>query len=128
MKIVGHGIDVVDIEKIIRLVEDAESDFLIRCFTRAEREDVQNHSDRSQYLAGRFAAKEAVAKAIATGFDGSVSPVEIEILNQRSGLPSVTLYGAAAEVAERLGISLWRISISHADTVAVASAIALGND
>lgn len=125
MDTIGHGIDVVDIERFSRLIDDSENDFVTRCFTSVERADVQNLSDSRQRLAGRFAAKEAVAKALGTGFDGRVAPLEIEIVNQPTGEPLVKLYGETAEVAAGLGVTLWRVSISHSHTIAVASVIAL---
>ena len=126
MKIIGHGIDLIDLDKFAGLIDDPETDFVTRCFADAELTDAGDGPDRIRRLAGRFAAKEAIAKALGTGFDGNVAPQEIEIRNRPSGGPEVVLHGAAADVAANLGISSWQLSISHADTAAVASAIALG--
>lgn len=126
MKIIGHGIDLIDLDKFAGLIDDPETDFVTRCFTDAELTDAGDGPDRIRRLAGRFAAKEAIAKALGTGFDGKVAPHEIEIRNRPSGRPEVVLHSAAADVATNLGISSWQLSISHADTAAVASAIALG--
>ncbi len=125
MNIIGHGIDLIDLDRFGRLVEQPDSDFVSRCFTDAERKDAESGPDRVQRLAGRFAAKEAVAKVLGTGFDGDVAPHEIEIRNRASGGPEVVLHGAAADVAAKFGITDWLLSISHADAAAVASAIAL---
>lgn len=126
LNIIGHGIDLIELDNFARLVDEPESDFVVRCFTEAERAAAEDGPDRARRLAGRFAAKEAIAKALGTGFDGNVAPQEIEIRNLPSGRPEVVLHGAAADVAANLGISSWQLSISHADTAAVASAIALG--
>ena len=126
MNIIGHGIDLIDLDKFGRLVDEPETDFLTRCFTTAERAYAEDGPNRIRRLAGRFAAKEAVAKALGTGFDGNVAPQDIEIKNQLSGPPEVVLHGAAADVAVNLGVMSWQLSISHADAVAMASVIALG--
>jgi holo-[acyl-carrier protein] synthase len=127
MEILGHGIDVVDLERFMRLLNEESGDFLSRCFTQAERDRSMDGraSNRLESLAGKFAAKEAVAKALGSGFEGSISPQQIEIVNEATGAPRVILYGAAAELAAGLGISTWQLSISHAGPVAVASALAL---
>jgi holo-[acyl-carrier protein] synthase len=78
-----------------------------------------------QYLAGRFAAKEAIAKALGTGFNGEVAPQEIEIRSRSSGAPKIILSGEASQTAVNLGITDWKLSISHTDSAVIASAIAL---
>jgi holo-[acyl-carrier protein] synthase len=125
---IGHGIDVIDIEAFSRLLDDPDSDFIVRCFTESERSSAENSVDRTPHFAGKFAAKEAVAKALGTGFDGNVAPSDIEILNREKGEPTVILHGGAAAVAEQLHISKWHVSISHSPMVAIASVIALGAD
>ena len=127
MILIGQGIDLIDLDKFARLVDDSESDFVERCFTVEERENAEGDPNRMQKLAGRFAAKEAVAKALGTGFNGRVTPMDIEIVSRPSGEPTVLLHGATEGVAGNLGITCWRLSISHSDTAAVASAIALGS-
>jgi holo-[acyl-carrier protein] synthase len=124
MDIVGHGIDVVDIETISGLLAD-EDDFLNRCYTDKEKSSVVGSVNSVQRLAGKFAAKEAVAKALGTGFDGAVSPSEIEVMNTTNGRPMVILRGESATIAAQLNISRWLVSISHSETSAFASAIAL---
>ena len=77
-------------------------------------------------LAGRFAAKEAVMKALGTGWREGVTFPGIEILQQPSGRPYVVLHGGAAEKAAELGITAWHLSITHTEDLAIASAIAEG--
>jgi holo-[acyl-carrier protein] synthase len=127
MDIVGHGIDVTDIQSFGRLISDREGDFVVRCFTESERLSVNDTVNSTQHLAGKFAAKEAIAKALGTGFDGTVAPSDIEVLNTAKGEPTINLRGGAAEVAAQLHISRWCVSISHSETVAFASAIALAS-
>lgn len=126
MIILGHGVDVVELESFAQLVNAADGDFLIRCFTAAERQSVQGSVDYIQSLAGKFAAKEAVAKALGTGFDSEVAPIEIEILVGGNGQPYVCLHSEAAECARIQGVSNWTVSISHSRSVAIASVIAIG--
>lgn len=128
METIGHGIDVIDIGAFGRLLEVRESDFIMRCFTENERLSVGESVNSTEHLAGKFAAKEAVAKALGTGFDGRVAPSDIEVMSTDGGQPSVKLRGGAAEVAAQLHISKWCVSISHSPTVVIASAIALSGD
>ena len=128
MDIIGHGIDVTDIDTLDRLISDRDGDFLIRCFTESEIRSAGSLTNSTEHYAGKFAAKEAVAKALGTGFDGSVAPSDIEVMNSERGKPTITLHGEAAKVAAQLHISKWYITISHSRTVAIASAIALRSE
>jgi len=128
MRIIGHGIDLVSLEKLAQLIENVETDFVERCFTDDERFEIQSGADSMHRFAGVFAAKEAIAKALGTGFDGEISPHEIMIKHLPSGAPEVVLYGTAKQLAMKLGITEWMLSISHEDTMAVSSAIATGPD
>jgi holo-[acyl-carrier protein] synthase len=123
--IVGHGIDLVEIARIQKLLDFGGDDFLFGAFTRAERDLSREESNVVQFLAGRLAAKEAVAKALGTGFSGSVSWQHVTILRRSGGMPTVALAKAALAEANRLGVDGWFLSISHSDTSAIASAIAL---
>lgn len=97
--------------------------FLGRFFTPAERAEC---SDKPHRLAARIAVKEAVGKALGTGI-GDISWKEIEITSDPRGRPVLTLHGAAAALAESLGLSEWDVSITHTDTVATAVVVALGH-
>jgi holo-[acyl-carrier protein] synthase len=123
--IVGHGVDVVDIGRIQKFLSVDADDFLHGTFTRAERETESQEHDRAEFLAGRLAAKEAVVKALGTGFTGDISWQQVEIVRKESGQPTVQLSGAARAAAETLGANRWLVSISHTETVAFASAIAI---
>lgn len=124
--IIGHGIDATDIERIRRLLATMEEDFLLGTFTQTERSIESGEHERAQYYAGRLAAKEAVAKALGTGFAGDISWQQVEIYRRDDGRPEVRLRGAALSEAKRLGIVRWHVSISHTEAVAFASAIAEG--
>lgn len=131
MRIVGHGIDIVETARIARLLEEHGERFLSRCFTEAERAyalggDEGGKRRQVEHLAGRFAAKEAIFKVLGTGWSGGVAWHEAEVVRQPGGAPTVALHGRTAEVAADLGIVQWLISISHIETHATASAIGVG--
>ena len=125
MKILGHGIDIVSIEDLQRWVEHPRDPFIQRCFVRAELDEIGEGMDRLERLAGKFAAKEAVLKAIGTGFGANVAFTDVEILRAPGAAPEVRLSRQAANAATALGITDWKLSISHTAGMAIASAIAL---
>lgn len=126
MNIIGHGIDIVEIQDIKKLIERSGEHFETRFFTETEWSAVGSDANRIEYLAGRFAAKEAVLKAIGTGWSQGISWTDIEIQRLPIGKPSVVLYSRCQEIAVELGITMWLLSISHTSSYAVASAIAVG--
>jgi holo-[acyl-carrier protein] synthase len=127
MRIIGHGIDIVAIHRIAGLLNRGVEDFLEATFTPNEREEVESPETTTAFFAGRFAAKEAVVKALGTGFFGDIAWTDVEILRHPTGAPQVHLSGGALAVAQSLGVTRWLISISHDESYAVASALALGN-
>ena len=122
--IVGHGIDIASIPRIERSLERFAERFLQRCFTRREQDYAQGRRRPATHLAGRFAAKEAVLKALGTGWRSGIAWTDIEILSMPTGEPALTLHGMAARIAEERGATRWWISISHTGDHAIASAIA----
>jgi len=124
MSIIGHGIDIVETQRIADLVREHGKQFLDRCFTPGEQAYCANNTRRYiEHLAGRFAAKEAVLKVLGTGWSGGISWTDIEVVREPSGQPRVVLSGECQRVAEKLGITVWHLSISHVSTHATASAI-----
>ncbi|HWQ04478.1 MAG TPA: holo-ACP synthase [Longilinea sp.] len=115
------GVDVVEIGRFERLNPNIKPRFLKRVFTPQE---LEKCSKSNASLAGRFAVKEAVAKALQTGI-GPVSWQEIETVEGPAGEPILVLHGEAARLAENLGLHTWSISISHTSTLALAVAIAV---
>lgn len=124
MSLLRSGIDLVDIQRLADLNPAIRARFMQRVYTPRELAACQGSLAS---LAGRFAAKEAVAKALGVGI-GPVSWQEIEVLNGPDGEPVLQLHGAAHRIAESLGLRVWSISISHSRTQAVAMAVALGNE
>lgn len=117
------GVDVVEIERFERLNSAIKPRFLKRVFTPQE---LDKCGGLSASLAGRFAVKEAVAKALQTGI-GPISWQDIEIVEGPAGEPLLVLHGGAAQLAEKLALTHWSISISHTATIAVAVAIAMSD-
>lgn len=123
--ILGLGTDIVDVDRIAKMIADHGDHFLERTFTAAEIQHCQPRREAAQHFAGRWAAKEAVMKALGTGFTKDVGWTDIEILVRPSGQPYVTLHGSARKYANSLGIGELMVSISHTRSMATATAIAL---
>jgi holo-[acyl-carrier protein] synthase len=110
----------IDVDRIARAAERYGDRFYARFFTEAEMERCGHAPHR---LAARFAAKEAVAKALGTGI-GEVRWVEIEVDSDPRGRPLLRLHGAAAHLAATMGLTTWEISLSHTQTHAIAFVVA----
>jgi holo-[acyl-carrier protein] synthase len=126
VNIIGHGIDLVDVTEMRRWIDDPRDPLIPRCFVQAELDEIGDGPDRVERLAGRFAAKEAVLKALGTGFGAGVAFSDVIVHRAAGAPPQVRLTGGAAKAATDLGITEWRLSISHAGAMAMASAIAIG--
>jgi holo-[acyl-carrier protein] synthase len=126
MNIIGHGVDLVDVVELQRWIDDPRDPLIPRCFVQAELDQIGDGADRIERLAGRFAAKEAVLKALGTGFGGGVAFTDVIIDRAPGAAPEVRLAGGAAKAAGLLRVTTWRLSISHAGGMAMASALALG--
>lgn len=125
MRIVGHGIDLVETARIARMVEDHGERFLHRCFTESERAYCGQGTRGLESLAGRFAVKEAVFKALGSGWRGGIAWTDAEVVRLPSGEPTLRLHGKCKDLAAMRGIDQWWISISHVKSHAMASAIAV---
>jgi holo-[acyl-carrier protein] synthase len=127
MRILGHGIDLVEVARLRRAIDEHGVRFVDRVFTPSEQSYASANPRRYfEHLAGRFAAKEAVLKALGTGWRGGIAWTDIEVELAASGMPCVKLSGETAEVARRAGIHAWHLSITHIETHAMASAIGTG--
>jgi len=122
--VVGVGLDAVDLDRF-RTVLDRRPGIVGRVFTAGERDTAGRRRDPVPALAARFAAKEAVMKAMGVGL-GAVSMVDIEVEGGAGSAPSLVLSGAAARLARRLGIDRWHLSLTHTDHQAQAVAVATG--
>ncbi len=127
MRILGHGIDQVAISRIERMLVAHPERFRKRCFG----EDEAAYCDaggvkRTERYAARFAAKEAAAKALGTGFRGGVSFTDFSVTRDAAGRPGLIVTGEASRVAGAAGIAEWWLSLTHTDEHAAASVIAAG--
>ena len=125
MDIVAHGIDLVDCPRIEQMMQRHGERFLKRVFTASEQAYAEASRNTVEKLAGRFAAKEAVLKLMGTGWRGKIAWTDIEIVNNISGQPEVTLAGEVEKIADKLGIEHISVSITHTANFAIASAVAL---
>jgi holo-[acyl-carrier protein] synthase len=116
------GIDLLEIHRMHTALLRFGPRFLERVFTPVEIAEVGNNPAS---LAARFAAKEAVAKALGTGI-GVVSWKEIEIQRGSLGEPILYLYGSALRLSHEIGLSSWSLSLSHTQSLAIASVVAIG--
>ncbi len=124
MSVVAHGIDMVDCRRLGELIGRYGDRFLKRVFTPAERDYCRGRKREIEHLAGRFATKEAVLKVLGTGLRRGMKWTEIEIVNEPSGQPRVSLTGRCRQIAEQKNLGEILVSISHIDTHAIASAVA----
>jgi len=124
--IVGVGLDLVEIQRVTSVLARQGGAFLDRILGDGEDRERTDRRDAPTHVAGLFAAKEAVMKALGTGMAGA-SFREIRILHRPSGQPYVELSGATRERARSMGIEGWELSITHSKKTAAAVAIALGS-
>lgn len=125
MSVVAHGIDLIGCARVREVMARHGDRFMARVLTEREIEYVNGKRDPVPHVAGRFAAKEAILKALGTGWRGKVSWKDMEIANDPAGQPMVTLSGECANRAEKLRVKRILISITHTREFAQASAIAL---
>jgi holo-[acyl-carrier protein] synthase len=121
--IVGSGVDLVEIERIRQSFERFGQRFLDRIYTSAEQTYCLRKRNAAESLAARFAAKEAAAKALGTGMSRGVHWLEIEVVREASGRPSLRFHGRAAEMATRLGVAHAALSLTHTGNLALASVL-----
>jgi len=127
MRIIGHGIDMVETARIARLLEEHGPRFLRRCYTEQEQSYAADKRRHLEHLAGRFAVKEAVFKALGAGWSGGVTWTDIEVQRLATGQPQLVIQGHSAELARQLGVTQWLVSITHTVDCAMASVIAVGD-
>ena len=121
---VGLGVDIVDIARLRRILERTPS-FARKVYSDEERAYCLDKATPEVHFATRFAAKEAVVKALGTGFSGGIGVRDIEVRRTSKGRPYVVLSGRAKEVARELGVRELPISLSYTHTEAVACAMAI---
>jgi holo-[acyl-carrier protein] synthase len=126
MRILGIGTDIVECPRIGRMIEVHGELFLRRVYTEREILYCQARKHALEHFAGRWAAKEAILKAIGTGWSKGIAWTDLEVRNGASGQPTVCVRGGAKDAALARGIGDILISISHCRTYATSYALAVG--
>lgn len=124
----GLGTDIVEIVRIGEMIDRHGEAFLNRIYTPDEIRYCQKRKHCNEAFAGRWAAKEAVMKALGTGFIRGIGWQDIEILSEKSGKPYVNIRGGAGEFAKKIGVDRVLITISHCRAYATATAIGVGSE
>ncbi len=120
----GIGVDMLEIARMERVIKRRPS-FLKRVFTDEERAYCDSFARPAEHYAARFAAREAVLKALGTGFSQGIGVKDVSVKNDESGRPLAVLTGRAKEVARERGVQEIALSLSHTQEVAVANAVAV---
>jgi holo-[acyl-carrier protein] synthase len=121
--IVGLGVDIAEVDRIEAAIARHGQHFLDRVFTPAEIAYCSKHRNRAERFAGRFAVKEAAMKALGTGWRRGVRWVDIEVIREPSGKPTLKLSGASRAIADRLGVTHIAVTITHTGNMALAEVI-----
>lgn len=121
--IIGIGCDIIEHDLIHKLNWAKDTSIQQRIFS-VEELDIFFSDGKISFLAGRFATKEAVLKCLGTGMQDGISLTDISIIKSSMGLPILKLKNQVLELAMRLGINNWHISISHSSTFTIAMAVA----
>jgi holo-[acyl-carrier protein] synthase len=125
-RVIGVGTDIIECLRIAQMIERHGEAFVHRVYTPFEVRYCQGRKQSTQHFAGRWAAKEAVLKALGTGWVKGISWRDVEVRNDGGGKPTVQLHGGARQRAEAIGLDRLLISISHCRSHATAYALALG--
>ena len=121
--IIGLGVDIAEVPRIKAAIERRGQPFLRRVFTPNEIAYCERFKNKFERYAGRFAAKEATMKALGTGWRGGIRWVDLEVVRQQSGRPTMALAGEAAKIAGALGVRRISVSITHTASQALAQVI-----
>ena len=121
--IVGLGLDIAEIDRIEQVIARRGAPFLERVYTPQEVDYCEQHKNKFERYAGRFAAKEAAMKALGTGWRDGVRWRDIETMREPSGKPTLRLEGVARELANRMGVRNISLTITHSGNVALAQVI-----
>ena len=126
MNVIGIGLDATDLPRIRETLERYGDRFLRRVYTEGEIASCRRHRDPVPSLAGRFSVKEAAMKALGTGQSQGVIWRDIEVVRV-GGPPQLKLHGAAARRAESMGVKRTLVTITHAQTIAIAQVLLIAD-
>jgi len=121
--IVGLGVDIAEVDRVEAAIRRHGDTFLKRIFTAEEIAYCERHRNKFERYAGRFAAKEAVMKALGTGWRSGVRWLDIQVTRNSAGKPSLELSGRAQEIARQLGVKHVSLSIAHSTSTALAEVV-----
>jgi len=121
--IVGLGLDIAEVDRIEAAIRRHGRPFLERLFTPAEIVYCESYRHSAERFAGRFAAKEAAMKALGTGWSKGVRWVDLEVVREPGGKPTLKLHGRAAQHSATLGVRNIALSITHSGKIALAEVI-----
>ena len=121
--VVGIGVDIIEIERLRKTLERQADRFVGRIFTEAEQEYCRRHRDPVPHYAARFAAKEALMKALGTGWSKGVTWRDAEVVRAPMGAPVLKLHGQAQALSLSMGVRSMHLSLSHSRELAVAVVI-----
>lgn len=121
----GHGIDIININSFSKIVKMAKDVCTTSYFSTAELISVEENSRKIERLAGKFALKEAVLKTFGVGLGNGISLTDVEVFNKHTGEPFIRLQRKLIQLEKSRGITEWFVTISHTDSIAIASAIAV---
>ncbi len=124
MALAGIGVDIVEIPRMARALERTPS-MRTRLFTKEERDYCDSSARPAEHYAARFAAREAVLKALGTGFSQGIGYADVSVVRDAAGRPKCVLAGRAREIAEKQGIQEVALSLSFTRELAVANAVAV---
>jgi holo-[acyl-carrier protein] synthase len=124
--IIGVGTDIVSIQRIEKAIERFGERFINKVFTDEEANFCKSKKEQAPYLAARFAAKEAVLKALGTGISNGIGFKDVEVARIQGKKPEIILHGTGKKVAESLGVKDIHVSISHEADIALAFAVIEG--
>ena len=123
MSVIGIGLDLVEVSRIRDLLERHGDRFKDRTFTTGEIAYCDKCADSAMHYAARFAAKEAGAKALGTGFADGVSWQDIEVTRSANGAPALVFHGGAATLAKNKGVTSALVSLTHTKDTAAAQVV-----
>jgi holo-[acyl-carrier protein] synthase len=121
--IIGTGVDLVEIVRFRKVIERLRDRFIHRVFTAGEQQFCNEHRDPVPHYAVRFAAKEALFKALGTGWAKGVTWLDVEVQRERQDAPTLSLHGEAQRLSQAMGTHKVHISLSHSDNWAIAMVI-----
>jgi len=121
--IIGTGVDLEEILSFRKVMERLKDRFLSRVFTPGEQQFCKHHRDPVPHFAVRFAAKEALFKALGTGWAKGVTWLDVEVQRERQDAPKIILHGEAQRLSNELGVQRVHLSLTHSDNWAIAMVI-----